>query len=192
MALRYAGIQCSVREVILSDKPAQMLSLSAKGTVPLLLLPDATVIDESMQIMCWALTQHDPDGWSQNSDAASLIERNDSTFKFHLDRYKYPERFGFDTDTVVFHRQQAGLFLAELDQRLSTQPYLCGRQASLADAALLPFVRQFAAIDPRWFAVTPFGHLQAWLNCWLESDLFASVMMRLPQWHAGDKEQYLY
>jgi len=191
MALHYAGIRCSIREVLLRDKPEQMLSLSARATVPVLLLPDGTVIDESLQIMHWALAQHDPDGWLQSRDAAPLIARNDGYFKYHLDRYKYPERFGPQSDAIV-HRQQAVLCLAELDQCLGAQPYLCGKQASLADVALFPFVRQFAAVDPRWFAATPFGHLHAWLQLWLESDLFGAVMMRYPQWQAGDREQMLF
>ncbi|MDQ6996429.1 MAG: glutathione S-transferase [Mariprofundus sp.] len=190
MALARAGIQCVLREVILKDKPQQMLSISAKGTVPILLLPDGTVIDESLDIMLWAEMRHS-DGSSQAADMIKLVERNDSHFKYHLDRYKYPEHFAVDTD-AVFHRQQAELFLADLNQRLGQDSYLCGGQASLTDIALFPFVRQFAAIEPDWFAATPYSYLQTWLTRWLESELFRSVMIRYPQWHPDDVEQLLF
>ncbi|MDX8406433.1 MAG: glutathione S-transferase [Mariprofundus sp.] len=184
MALHYAGVQCMIREVVLKDKPQQLLAISAKGTVPVLLLPDGNVIDESLEIMRWALARHDPELWLQ-ADAGNLIERNDSEFKFHLDRYKYPERFGLDSDAVS-HRQQATVFLAELDQYLSQAAYLYGERASMADIALFPFVRQFAAVQPAWFAALPYPHLQTWLSRWLDSELFHAVMLRYPQWHPED------
>ncbi|WP_167630950.1 glutathione S-transferase [Mariprofundus ferrooxydans] len=191
MALLYAGVKCELREVVLRDKPAEMLEKSPKGTVPVLVLTDGAVIDESLEIMQWALTHHDPDGWLKADDLLpEIIARNDGDFKYHLDRYKYPERYAPETD-AVFHRKQAERFVAELDDRLCQHRYLCGEQTSLADVALFPFIRQFAAVEPAWFAATPYGSLRAWLDAWQQSELFSAAMIRYPQWHAGDVQQLL-
>ncbi|ATX80856.1 Glutathione S-transferase [Mariprofundus aestuarium] len=190
MALVQAGIQCVIREVLLKEKPQHLLAISPKGTVPVLLLADGSVMDESLDIMHWAMRQHNA-GWSETDDAAVLIERNDSFFKYHLDRYKYPQRFGPETD-AAFHRQKAGLFLAELDERLLASINLCGEQERFADIALLPFVRQFAATEPELFSSLPYPNLQAWLNRWLESERFNSAMQRHAQWHPGDAETLLF
>lgn len=190
LALAYVGIQCEVREVSLKEKPSEMLLLSPKGTVPVLVLSDGSVIDESLEIMQWALAQSDADLFASES-ADTLIKRNDSYFKYHLDRYKYPQRFVPQTNTD-FHRQQAELFLAELEQHLTHQSNLCAEQVSIADSAIFPFVRQFAAVEPEHFASLAFPHLQVWLRRWLDSNLFGSVMRRHAQWHPGDTEQRLF
>lgn len=189
MALTHAGIQCVVREILLKEKPAEMLEISPKGTVPVLLLPDGEVLDESLDIMRWANAQHHDR--LDNESAERLIDRNDSYFKFHLDRYKYPQRFQPQTD-AAFHREQAELFLAELEQSLAGQSNLCAEQASMADIAIFPFIRQFAAVEPERFVSRPYPHLQAWLKHWLDSDLFSSVMTRHALWHPGDTEQLLF
>jgi len=189
MAVLHAGIECVVREVHLKDKPAEMLRISPKGTVPVLRLPDGEVIDESLDIMRWANTQHH--GWLDSDVATSLIERNDSYFKFHLDRYKYPQRFQPQTD-ASFHREQADFFLAELEQSPSKTAYLYGAQPSVADVAIFPFVRQFAGVEPDHFATLALPYLQIWLKHWQKSELFGLVMRQYAQSRPGVAEQMLF
>ncbi len=177
MALRYSGVPVEIVEVSLKAKPAQMLALSPKGTVPVL---DAggRVIDESLEIMRWALAQNDPQGWLLDGDAriAELIEANDQVFKVHLNRYKYAERY--PEQPMEVYRAEGALFLQRLDELLEGREYLLGDHPSLADIALLPFVRQFAHVDREWFAQTPYVRLQAWLQRFLESELFTSIMKK--------------
>jgi glutathione S-transferase len=182
LALLSSGRVCEIREVKLSAKPAEFLAASPKATVPVLLLPDERVIDESLDIMRWALEGHDPDRWLARDDGA-LIAANDGPFKYHLDRYKYPERHASDP---AEHKVAGASILSALDGRLEAQGYLCGASMGLTDAAILPFVRQFAAIDPAWFTAQPLPRVQAWLNRFLDSPLFAAAMLRLPPWHPGD------
>jgi len=182
MALIHAGIQSEIREILLKDKPAEMLAISPKGSVPVLLLPDATVLDESLDIMRWANADH---GWLDDEAADRLIACNDGYFKQHLDRYKYPQRFQSEDD-AAFHREQAESFLAKLEQALIGQRNLCADQTSIADIAIFPFVRQFAAVEAKHFASLPYPHLERWLQRWLDSDLFSAVMTRHPLWHRGD------
>lgn len=183
MALWVAGIAVELREVKLAAKPPQLIAASPKATVPVLVLADGTVIDESLAIMRWALAQHDPEGWLRGDDAA-LIAANDGTFKHHLDRAKYPGRY--DEDGVTDHRAAALALLHPLEARLENAPYLCGEARSLTDIALFPFIRQFAAIDPEWFAAQPLPRLQAWLARHSASELFASIMPKFAPWQAGD------
>lgn len=177
MALRYCAVPVEIVEVSLKAKPAEMLALSPKGTVPVL---DAggQVIDESLEIMRWALAQHDPQGWLLGGDPriAELIEANDQVFKVHLNRYKYAERY--PEQPMEVYRAEGALFLQRLDELLTDREYLLADHASLADIALLPFVRQFAHVDREWFAQTPYVRLQAWLQRFLESDLFTSIMKK--------------
>ena len=188
LALKAARVPVELREVVLRDKPAAMLTISPKGTVPVLQLPDGRVIDESLEIMHWALLQSDPEGWLAQHDATpghALIATNDGPFKVLLDRYKYPERH--PGQTALDHRQQAiVLFIAELDQRLSQQPFLLGAQASLVDMAIAPFIRQFAQVDADWFAKASFVALRRWLEGIVGSPRFESVMARHPAWRSGD------
>ena len=182
LALAISGTACLLREVKLSAKPAAMLAASPKATVPVLVLPDGTVIDQSLDIMRWALRQRDPEGWLARDDPA-LIARNDGAFKHDLDRYKYPERHDVDG---ALHRARGLEFLRALDQRLAGDGQLCGAARGLADAAILPFVRQFAAIDRDWFAAQALPHLTPWLAGHLDSPLFESVMQRDAPWAPGD------
>ncbi|KPG82474.1 glutathione S-transferase [Pseudomonas sp. RIT-PI-o] len=181
MALRYADVPVEIVEVSLKDKPAQMLALSPKGTVPVL-DADGVVIDESLQIMRWALAQNDPDDWSLAGDSFAalwmekLIEGNDQIFKTALNRYKYAERY--PEQPMEAYRAEGGLFLQKLDELLEGREYLLADHQSLADIALLPFVRQFAHVDREWFAQTPYVRLQAWLQRLLESELFTSIMKK--------------
>lgn len=182
LALAVSRTTCELREVKLAAKPAAMLAASPKGTVPVLVLSDGTGIDESLDVMRWALGRHDPEGWLAGDDAA-LIARNDGAFKHDLDRYKYPERYGSD----ALHHREAGLaFLRDLDARLAAAPQLGGACMGLADAAILPFARQFRAVDSAWFDAQPLPRLQHWLVAHLASPLFAAIMLRLPPWQPGD------
>ncbi|WP_439821706.1 glutathione S-transferase [Pseudomonas sp. HLG18] len=177
MALRYSGVPVEIVEVSLKAKPAEMLAISPKGTVPVL---DAggQVIDESLEIMRWALAQNDPDDWLLGGDSriAELIEANDQVFKVHLNRYKYAERY--PEQSMEVYRAEGALFLQKLDELLEGRDYLLAGHPSLADIALLPFVRQFAHVDRDWFAATPYERLQAWLQRFLESDLFTAIMKK--------------
>lgn len=178
LALLISEVPIEIREVKLSAKPDAMLTASPKGTVPVLVLPDGQVIDESLDIMRWALGRNDPENWLAGDDTA-LIATNDSLFKHHLDRTKYPDRHGSDADA---HRAQALARLAPLEERLESHAFLCGESRSLTDAALMPFVRQFAAIDRDWFDAQPLSAVQRWLAHQLASPLFEAAMVRRDPW----------
>lgn len=181
MALRYCGVAVNIVEVSLKAKPAEMLALSSKGTVPVLSV-DGQVIDESLAIMHWALAQSDPQDWLLKDDPvgqhhiAKLIEENDQVFKVHLNRYKYAERY--PEQPMVFYRAEGEVFLRRLDELLEGRDYLLAEHPSLADVALMPFVRQFAHVDREWFGQTPYHRLQGWLQRFLESELFIGVMQK--------------
>ena len=187
LAIAVSGTICELREVKLSAKPDAMLAASPKGTVPVLVLPDGQVIDESLDIMRWALAARDPERWLDRDDPA-LIDRNDGPFKHDLDRYKYPERYGVDP---LKHRVMAMDFLLELEARLCRAHQLCGPVRSLADAAVMPFVRQFAAIDQKWFGDQSLPHLKLWLADHLSSELFKRIMLRIAAWTPGDRPALL-
>lgn len=174
-----------LREVALANKPAQMLALSPKGTVPVLHLPNGQVIDESLNIMAWALAQNDPLGWLGHQDD-DLIQSCDTDFKVHLDRYKYATRY--DNVDPLAHRSLGEAFVHDLDQRLAAQPFLGGPSPSLTDMAIAPFVRQFALADWQWFFQTPYVHVQDWLNTFITSAAFVQVMEKHPPWREGDDD----
>jgi glutathione S-transferase len=181
MALLASGTICEIREVKLSAKPPELAAASPKATVPVLVLPDGEVIDQSLDIMRRVLALNDPEGWLRRDDPA-LIAINDGPFKHHLDRTKYPERHRSDP---AEHRAAALALLRDLDERLATAPCLHGADTGLTDIALFPFVRQFAQIDRVWFDAQPLPHLQLWLDRHLGSRLFAAAMVRLEVWQAG-------
>jgi len=185
MALWIAGVTVELREVKLSSKPPELVEASPKATVPVLVLPDGTVLDESIEIMRWALAQNDPESWLTGDDR-DLLATIEEPFKHHLDRYKYPTRYE-DCDPDQ-HRAAGYEILRELDARLADQPQLCGDTRTFADIASFPFVRQFANHDREWFDAQPIPHLQEWLERHLASDLFASVMPKFAPWKAGDEE----
>ena len=175
MALRYSGVPLSIVEVSLKAKPAEMLALSPKGTVPVLVCADGRVIEQSLEIMHWALAQYDPDNWL-GPDSAALIEENDQVFKVNLDRYKYAIRY--PEQPIEHYRAQGAAFLKSLEMMLQQTPYLAGDTLSLADIALAPFVRQFAHVDRDWFEQAPYPRLNAWLERFLASELFNAVMAK--------------
>jgi glutathione S-transferase len=182
LALIASGMTGEIREVKLSAKPAEMIAASPKATVPVLVLADGAVIDESLDIMRWALALHDPERWLANEDSA-LIAANDGAFKHHLDRYKYPDRHASDP---VAHRTAGLAILTELDARLSSSANLCGDAMGLTDAAIMPFVRQFAQTDRAWFDAQAVPNLQSWLARHIASPLFDRAMIRLSPWRSGD------
>ena len=191
MAIAASGQTCALREVVLRNKPPEMIAASPKGTVPVLVLPDERVIEESLEIMRWALDRNDPEGWlvplKQNGDAIdALVAENDGAFKDNLDRYKYPSRY--DISDPLTHRTQGLAFLKKLDLQLSETAYLCGDDFTFADAALSPFARQFANTDRDWFDALNLPGVQKWLDGILASDRFLSVMEKYPIWERGMDE----
>jgi glutathione S-transferase len=184
LALDVSGQVCEVREVALRNKPPELLRLSAKATVPVLLLPDGSVIDESLDIMLWALGRSDPERWLiPDADSLAgmfeLIERFDSHFKPHLDRYKYPSRFA-GADSLA-SRAEACQDLRLLEDRLARTAYLAGGHVSLVDMAIVPFVRQFENVDSDWFMSQPWSALQRWLTTLVESVRFERIMQRVAE-----------
>lgn len=179
LAIAISAVDVEIHEVDLKAKPAEMLARSSKGTVPVLVLPDGQVIDESLDIMLWALRQCDPlgmlDGFSE--DTKALIQRNDGEFKSALDRYKYPERY--PKFSRQHYRAQGEIFLADLNVRLHENNGLFGNIAGIADLALMPFIRQFAQVDRAWFDATPYVLLREWLDRWTMSDVFIKAMRKL-------------
>jgi len=181
LALRYAGCEVEIREVAMKNKPAELLALSPKGTVPVLDTGHG-VLEESLDIMRWALEQNDPQDWRLQADPAAaqqadaLIARNDSAFKAQVNLYKYAERY--PEHSREHYRQQAEPWLATLDQLLEGRSYLLAEHPSLADAALLPLMRQFAGVEPQWFAEAAYPRVRSWLEGWLASELFRTVMAR--------------
>jgi glutathione S-transferase len=183
MALAVIGVHVALREVVLRDKPPEMLEASPKGTVPVLVLPDGRVLEESLDIMRWALVQSDSMGWLAHDDQ-NLVSATDGPFKIALDHYKYPHRYGLTDGTA--HRDAALTYLGDLNSLLTRSLYLGGATPAFTDIAIFPFVRQFAATDTIWFAALPLPALQRWLSALVGTDLFAGIMARYPQWKAGD------
>lgn len=188
LAIRAAGVPVALREVVLRSKPAELLAASAKGTVPVLVLPDGTVLDQSLDIMRWALAQHDPLGWLHAGEAdevQSLVALNDQRFKPLLDGYKYARS---PADAEACRAEAVALMLAPLDRRLSRHAHLLREGASLADMALLPFVRQFAAVDAAWFGAAPLPLLRGWLQRLSAAPLFEQAMVKFALWQPGQAE----
>jgi len=188
-ALLASGLRCELREVVLRNKPAELLAASPKGTVPVLVLADGTVIDQSLDIMLWALNQQDPEGWLQPEsgsleDMLSLIGQCDGDFKQQLDRYKYPDRYeGAD---ALAHRSNGSRFVQDLDARLRTSACLFADHPALADVAIAPFVRQFAQTDAQWFAGEPWPALQDWLARLTGAPWWAAATLKYPAWKTGE------
>ena len=186
MALAVCGLQFELREVELKNKPEEMLKISPKATVPVLQLENGDVLEESLDIMYWALQINDPHNWLAdiNPDLTNkLIRTNDNDFKQHLDRYKYADRF--PEYSVDHYRQQASQFPMELDQLLSQNGYLVSDKPTLVDIALFPFIRQFAFVDKSWFDAMSWNYLKQWLESFLSSALFQLVMQKHSPWKSG-------
>jgi glutathione S-transferase len=192
LALDVSGQAHELREIALRNKPAEMLEASPKGTVPVLVLPDGAVIDESLDIMLWALGCNDPERWlTPESDSLggmrALIAQFDSHFKSNLDRYKYPARFEASDPSVS--RTAACQDLELLEQRLARGAYLAGSAVSLVDMAIAPFVRQFANVDATWFASLPLGGVRRWLATIVTSERFERIMRPFPVYKSRGNAQ---
>lgn len=175
-----------LRDVVMKNIPVEMLQASPKGTVPVLVFDDSSVIDESIDIMIWALNQNDPnnllfnDQPSIHSSMLALIKRNDNEFRDSLDKYKVAARY-HDT-TEVHYRDQCEPFMRHLEQRLTEYDFLMGTRPSLADYALLPFIRQFSRVDRKWYLQAPYSNIQRWLNTHYLNPLYSKAMKKYPQW----------
>ena len=186
MALRYAGVDVEIREISLREKPQSMLLASPKGTVPVLIQPNGQVIEQSLEIMEWALNQHDVDDWMLSSSSelkshtAALIAENDGAFKQALDRYKYADRY--PEFPMEHYRAQGELFLKRLEELLSRHHYLLRDQFAQVDIAIFPFVRQFSMVDEHWFDATHYLKLKVWLSNLKNSQLFNDIMQKHPVW----------
>ena len=194
MALRYCGVQVELREVDLQNYPPQALAISPKATVPVLQLPDGTVIDESWDILKWALTQNDPDHWLGEDnehalDAEILIETNDFSFKEDLDRYKYADRYPEHSE--AHYRKSCEEYIEELEDMLSESSYLLADQLSLADIGVFPFVRQFSLVDREWFDQAPYPRVRQWLNTLISTELFSDAFQKHELWQQGAPAVYI-
>jgi glutathione S-transferase len=183
VALQLADITVEIREVSLRDKPAHLLQISPKGTVPVMQLADGTVIEQSLDIMLWALKEHALQT-SIHAGSRALILENDTHFKQALDAYKYPERY--PNQTQAQHRAAGELYLQQLEDLLHQHAFLMSDDAGFADIAIFPFVRQFAAVDVAWWQTEPYPKLAAWLTHWVESALFNSIMTKNPTYQSTD------
>lgn len=189
MALAVAGLRHEVREVSLKAKPAELLLVSPKATVPVLVLPDGQVIEESRDIMHYALGRNDPEHWlvDWGPEHEALVGRNDGPFKIYLDQYKYPHRF----DGPMEGARELGLeILLDLEGRLAASPFLVHERPTMLDICLFPFVRQFSAVDPDWFQHMALERLRAWLAFFLDGALFAQIMTKYALWQAGHDPVY--
>ncbi|MGP5203401.1 glutathione S-transferase [Psychrobacter aquimaris] len=187
LGILFAELSVELREITLKNKPEQMLAISPKGTVPVLQLVDGTVIEESVEIMTWALEQNDPQGLldeKTSPQADALIAQNDNEFKHWLDRYKYADRHVEMTQTE--YRQRGEVFLQRLEELLTNNTYLLGERITIADIGIMPFVRQFAHVDREVFYSLPYPKLQQWLQKWLDHPLFLQVMTKFQPWQEGD------
>lgn len=187
LAIQACGVPVELREVVLRDKPSEMLEASPKGTVPVLIKADGTVIEESFDIIEWALAQLDQASWTafdaeQIDQMRTLIEESDGPFKQALDHYKYPNRYeGIDRE---IEQSKGAEFITKLDQMLEGKTYLFGETFSLADGAILPFVRQFAHVDMDWFYGADWKNVIRWLDAFKESDRFKAIMTKYDQWQS--------
>lgn len=180
MALAYAEIITDQREVSLKNKPLDLIIASPKATVPVLILENGRVIDESIDIMMWALEQSDPDGWLKPSLKAKndeLVHFNDTRFKPILDNYKYPERS--EQKDPVYYRDRAQIFLNQLNSLLMQNRYLLADDITFADVAIFPFIRQVYLVDKQWFEQSNYEFLKIWLASFINSALFLLVMEKI-------------
>ena len=184
MALAASGAEVMLREVLLKDKPAELLAASPKATVPVLVLSDGQVLEESLDVMRWALEYRDPLGWLDGTALDSdWVSECDGEFKHWLDRYKYTERY--PEQTAEDYRRNAEGFIQNLEHRLSSCDWVGGEAANAVDVALFPFIRQFAGVEPSWWQQAPYPHVRQWLENWLNSALFSAIMAKYPRWESG-------
>ena len=185
MVLSYMEVSVELREVLLNERPQSLYKISSKGTVPVLLLKDGKVLDESLDIMQWAIKQGEQKLYEDKlNEQNQLIKYNDTKFKYWLDKYKYNVRYL--EHSREYYQRKCSKTLAEYDMRLSGNAYLMGDRIRLADIAIFPFIRQCANVDQNWFN-NKYPNLNQWLEIWKQSRLFKSVMMKYNQWRLGDE-----
>lgn len=189
MTLAYSAIRVEIREIKLSNMPQEFLDLSPKATVPVLRLSDGTLFEQSLDIMHWALSIADLQQWLvDDSDSQELIRQNDEDFKPLLDAYKYADRF--PQLSQLQHRNCAEYFLRQLEARLRQHRFLVSERKTITDVAIMPFIRQFAGVEPQWFEQCEYAGVRGWLNRQIDSDLFKSVMSKSTFWQPGDDVVY--
>ncbi len=193
MSILSAGLRCELREVVLRDKPAEMIAISPKATVPVLQLTAGVVLDESLDIMLWALNQHDPEAWlnpaaGSADEALALVEQTETQFKPHLDRYKYTNRY--PGENAAEHLAVCEEFISVLEERLAVMPYLFGERPCIADIAIFPFLRQCANTDRDGFEASPYQHTRTWLATLCSEPHFEVAMKKYAQWHSGNDVVY--
>ena len=185
MVLSYMEVSVELREVLLNERPQSLYKISSKGTVPVLLLKDGKVLDESLDIMRWAIKQGEQKLYEDKlNEQNQLIKYNDTKFKYWLDKYKYHVRYL--EHSREYYQRKCSKTLAEYDMRLRENAYLMGDRIRLADIAIFPFIRQCANVDQNWFN-NKYPNLNRWLEIWKQSRLFKSVMMKYNQWRLGDE-----
>lgn len=184
MALAASGAEVMLREVLLKDKPAELLAASPKATVPVLVLSGDQALEESLDVMQWALEHCDPLGWLDGAPLDSVwISECDGDFKHWLDRYKYAE--GYPDQTDEDYRKNAEEFIQKLEHQLSVSDWIGGEAANAIDVALFPFIRQFAGVEPSWWQQAAYPKVRQWLENWLNSTLFSAIMVKYPRWESG-------
>lgn len=194
MGLKNAGLKIQLREVDLKEMPEEALAISAKATVPLLVMPDTSVIDESWDILKWSLEQNDPDNWlGENKqfllEAEMLVETNDFSFKDELDHYKYADRFPENSEQ--HYRAACEEFIEELEDMLCENTYLLADQITIADIAVFPFIRQFSLVDITWFEQSPYPMVRQWLEQLIAGELFQNIFQKHSNWQMGDATTYI-
>ena len=193
MAIHASGQKCELREVLLRDKPPSMLQYSAKGTVPVLILQDGKVIDESLDVIDWALNLNDPDDWQRSKDkekTKELIKINDGEFKYHLDRYKYSNRY--ENCDKNFHQKKCFNILIDVEKLISNENWFFGNELNKLDISILPFLRQFRIADPHWFdSLKQIPKIQKFLYNFLDSNLLNQIMFSYKVWGASSEISYL-
>jgi glutathione S-transferase len=194
MALKYAGLKIILRDVKLSDLPAEVLAVSPHATVPSLAISENEYMDESWDIVKWAVQQNDPGNWlGENNEylneAEMLVEINDFSFKDDLDHYKYADRY--PEHPMEYYRENGEEFLEELTELLQQNTFLSADHIAITDIAVFPFIRQFAMVDKEWFDKSPYPELQRWLLAMLSSEWFIEAFKKHETWETGSKDIYL-
>jgi len=189
LALLSCRIKCELREVVLRNKPQQMVNISPKATVPVLELVDGTVIDESRDIIIWAIKTNDPNQWHPHlKEMGELVKINDNQFKTHLDKYKYSSRNPELSKNA--HRENCDFYLKLINEKLKVSNFLSADKQTITDISIFPFLRQFAFVDKSYFDKLPYPHLQKWLQYHLQSKLFQNIMTKYDPWHEGQNITY--
>lgn len=197
LAIKASGVSVYLREILLRAKPAEFIRDSAKATVPVLKLSSGEVLEESIDIMHWALAQNDPNNWrdvldTRNEYSTLFLDELDGTFKKNLDRYKYASRYGLESEDALAFRDEGVKFLNKINDSLGSNPYLSGKQQGFLDVASLPFVRQFRIANPTWFDRQNWPHLHHWLQTFITSNQLSIIMEKLTPWDANQGHGILF